>query len=377
MLALLTPQLRVDVPGALPPRPLETRASGRWCSAGLGARGRGGCLRPRLTWPSSVGTGVLGRPHPLPSSPAEPVLPGVCRELIGSSLAALPPSPDEESSVADSLLQALFTVRSGLCALARAHEDQDEDSADERKRPAACHLPCLSPPLPVTSPACHLPASVTFPPPVPLSPPATSSSRPPPAPVFEGRSPRRVPDRELWAGVPAGAPSDSPSPHSVLGPRSPGVRRAGHMCLRAACGTGRALAGRGPPGRQLRRACGRAETRGSEAGRPPAAVPAGKVTPGGRSRAGPCSVHWASPAASSPHVGRWGFQRVVALQSGHRSTASCVQPQESCRLHTFLGPHNSPERGLMLSPPYRRGRGGTGREWPTQRPVTTKGQRWD
>lgn len=73
--------------------------------------------------PSSRSAGSLG------SSSAESALPGICRELIGSALAVLGRSGEEET-VADGLVDGLLRVHGGLLAISRAHAAQDEDSPD-------------------------------------------------------------------------------------------------------------------------------------------------------------------------------------------------------------------------------------------------------
>ncbi|XP_045674220.1 kinesin-like protein KIF14 isoform X1 [Phyllostomus hastatus] len=59
-----------------------------------------------------------------------PRLPGICRDVIGSSLAVLGQS-HEDRTAADSLVRDLLDVYGGLLAIARAHADQDEDGQDD------------------------------------------------------------------------------------------------------------------------------------------------------------------------------------------------------------------------------------------------------
>ena len=87
------------------------------------------------------------------SGSSGPLLPGICKDVIGWSLDVLGQS-HEDGSAADSLMHNLLEVRRGLLAVSQAHEDQDEDSQDDRKQPAPlclgrlvsqpCALPVLS-----------------------------------------------------------------------------------------------------------------------------------------------------------------------------------------------------------------------------------------
>ncbi|XP_039739445.1 kinesin-like protein KIF14 isoform X2 [Pteropus medius] len=93
-----------------------------------------GCLRDVQAPPiqnshSSCSWGSAGTSGALCPGAADPVLPGICRELIGSSAAALARGCGAESA-ADSLLGGFLRVYAGLHAVSRAHEDQDEDSPD-------------------------------------------------------------------------------------------------------------------------------------------------------------------------------------------------------------------------------------------------------
>ncbi|XP_070257478.1 kinesin-like protein KIF14 [Myotis yumanensis] len=80
--------------------------------------------------PSSRSSGSGEKPGSLGSSSAESSLPGICRELIGSSLAVLGRSGEEET-VADGLVDSLLRVHGGLLAISQAHAAQDEDSPDD------------------------------------------------------------------------------------------------------------------------------------------------------------------------------------------------------------------------------------------------------
>lgn len=90
-------------------------------------------LNPGLRRLLSVETGFMGISSTMGSNPAESLLPGICRELIGSSLAALGQSYGEERAMEDSLLDYFLRVYQGLLAISQAHDDQDEDSQDDRK----------------------------------------------------------------------------------------------------------------------------------------------------------------------------------------------------------------------------------------------------
>uniref|UniRef100_G1P7S3 Kinesin family member 14 n=1 Tax=Myotis lucifugus TaxID=59463 RepID=G1P7S3_MYOLU len=79
--------------------------------------------------PSSRSSGSGEKPGSLGSSSAASSLPGICRELIGSSLAVLGRSGEEET-VADGLVDSLLRVH-GLLAISQAHAAQDEDSPDD------------------------------------------------------------------------------------------------------------------------------------------------------------------------------------------------------------------------------------------------------
>uniref|UniRef100_A0A8C6CVH8 Kinesin-like protein KIF14 n=1 Tax=Moschus moschiferus TaxID=68415 RepID=A0A8C6CVH8_MOSMO len=77
---------------------------------------------------SSRSSGLVGKSSPVYLDSAEPFLPGICKELIGSWLELLGQSDDEGGTVADSLMSNFLRVHDGVLAVARAHEEQDEDS---------------------------------------------------------------------------------------------------------------------------------------------------------------------------------------------------------------------------------------------------------
>lgn len=86
-----------------------------------------------LWWLFSVHTGLVGKSSPVYPDSAEPFLPGICKELIGSSSELLGQSDDEEGTVADSLMSNFLRIHDGVLAMSRAHEEQDEDSQCNRK----------------------------------------------------------------------------------------------------------------------------------------------------------------------------------------------------------------------------------------------------
>ncbi|XP_029082984.1 kinesin-like protein KIF14 [Monodon monoceros] len=77
---------------------------------------------------SSHSSGLAGKSSPVYPDSAESFLPGVCKELIGSSLELLGQSDDEENTVADNLISNFLKIHDGILAVSRAHEEQDEDS---------------------------------------------------------------------------------------------------------------------------------------------------------------------------------------------------------------------------------------------------------
>ncbi|XP_057585837.1 kinesin-like protein KIF14 [Hippopotamus amphibius kiboko] len=77
---------------------------------------------------TSPASGLVGKSNSIYQDSAEPFLPGVCKELIGSSLELLGHSDDEEGTVADSLISHFLKIHDGILAVSRAHEEQDEDS---------------------------------------------------------------------------------------------------------------------------------------------------------------------------------------------------------------------------------------------------------
>ncbi|XP_040318088.1 kinesin-like protein KIF14 [Herpailurus yagouaroundi] len=94
-----------------------------------------GCLHDIQAYPiqnlhSSHSSGLLEKSSTISPSSAESFLPGICKELIGSSLDFLGQSYDEEKSMADSLINNFLKIYHGLFAISKAHEEQDEESQD-------------------------------------------------------------------------------------------------------------------------------------------------------------------------------------------------------------------------------------------------------
>ncbi|XP_004439031.1 PREDICTED: kinesin-like protein KIF14 [Ceratotherium simum simum] len=77
---------------------------------------------------SSHSSGLLEKSSTIYSNSAESFLPGICKELIGSSLDFLGQSYDEEQTMADSLLNNFLKIYNGLFAISKAYEEQDEES---------------------------------------------------------------------------------------------------------------------------------------------------------------------------------------------------------------------------------------------------------
>uniref|UniRef100_A0A8C8R9V6 Kinesin-like protein KIF14 n=1 Tax=Pelusios castaneus TaxID=367368 RepID=A0A8C8R9V6_9SAUR len=74
--------------------------------------------------------GSVNKSSSMCSSSSELFLPGICKELIGSSLDLLKQNHEEEKSIADSLLTNLFTIYTGVTAISNAYEQQDEESQE-------------------------------------------------------------------------------------------------------------------------------------------------------------------------------------------------------------------------------------------------------
>ncbi|XP_039083355.1 kinesin-like protein KIF14 [Hyaena hyaena] len=91
-----------------------------------------GCLHDIQAYPiqNLHSSGLLEKSSTISSSSAESFLPGICKELIGSSLDFLGQSYDEEKTMADSLINNFLKIYHGLFAISKAHEEQDEESQD-------------------------------------------------------------------------------------------------------------------------------------------------------------------------------------------------------------------------------------------------------
>ncbi|XP_029788997.1 kinesin-like protein KIF14 [Suricata suricatta] len=94
-----------------------------------------GCLHEIQAYPiqnlhSSHSSGLLEKSSTISPRSAESFLPGICKELIGSSLDFLGQSYDEEKTMADSLINNFLKIYHGLLAISKAHEEQDEESQD-------------------------------------------------------------------------------------------------------------------------------------------------------------------------------------------------------------------------------------------------------
>ncbi|XP_033051426.1 kinesin-like protein KIF14 [Trachypithecus francoisi] len=94
-----------------------------------------GCLHDIQVHPiknlhSSHSSGLMDKSSTIYSNSAESFLPGICKELIGSSLDFLGQSYDEERTIADSLMNSFLKIYNGLFAISKAHEEQDEESQD-------------------------------------------------------------------------------------------------------------------------------------------------------------------------------------------------------------------------------------------------------
>uniref|UniRef100_F7GC71 Kinesin-like protein KIF14 n=1 Tax=Callithrix jacchus TaxID=9483 RepID=F7GC71_CALJA len=94
-----------------------------------------GCLHDIQVHPiknlhSSHSSGLMDKSSSIYTNSAESFLPGICKELIGSSLDFLGQSYDEERTIADSLMNSFLKISNGLLAISKAHEEEDEESQD-------------------------------------------------------------------------------------------------------------------------------------------------------------------------------------------------------------------------------------------------------
>jgi len=66
-------------------------------------------------------------------SACESFLPGICKESISSALDLLEQNHEGGKSIADSLLTSLFIIFSGVSAISKAYEQQDEECQENCK----------------------------------------------------------------------------------------------------------------------------------------------------------------------------------------------------------------------------------------------------
>ncbi|XP_004685308.1 PREDICTED: kinesin-like protein KIF14 [Condylura cristata] len=94
-----------------------------------------GCLQDIQVHPiqklhSSHSSGLMEKSSTIYSNSAESFLPGICKELICSSLDFLGQSHDEEKTLADSLITNFLKIYNGLFCISKAYEEQDEESQE-------------------------------------------------------------------------------------------------------------------------------------------------------------------------------------------------------------------------------------------------------
>ncbi|XP_037351641.1 kinesin-like protein KIF14 isoform X2 [Talpa occidentalis] len=94
-----------------------------------------GCLHDIQVHPiqnlhSSHSSGLTEKSSTISSNSAESFLPGICKELICSSLDFLGQSYDEERTTADSLISNFLKIYNGLFCINKAYEEQDEESQE-------------------------------------------------------------------------------------------------------------------------------------------------------------------------------------------------------------------------------------------------------
>ncbi|NWX83880.1 KIF14 protein, partial [Nothoprocta pentlandii] len=73
-----------------------------------------------------VNTGSLNKSSICPSA-SELFIPGICKESVSSALDLLEQNHEGGKSIADNLLTCLFTIFTGVSAISKAYEQQDED----------------------------------------------------------------------------------------------------------------------------------------------------------------------------------------------------------------------------------------------------------
>ncbi|NWJ10217.1 KIF14 protein, partial [Crypturellus undulatus] len=85
-----------------------------------------GCLSDVKLHPIQNISGSLNKSGIYPSS-SELFIPGICKESVSSALDLLEQNHEGGKSIADNLLTSLFTIFTGVSAISKAYEQQDED----------------------------------------------------------------------------------------------------------------------------------------------------------------------------------------------------------------------------------------------------------
>ncbi|XP_055966508.1 kinesin-like protein KIF14 [Sorex fumeus] len=79
---------------------------------------------------SSHSSGVMEISSAIYPNATESLIPGICKELICSSLDLFEQNYNEEKTMADSLLSSFLKIYNGLFAILKAYEEQDEESQE-------------------------------------------------------------------------------------------------------------------------------------------------------------------------------------------------------------------------------------------------------
>ncbi|NXA34171.1 KIF14 protein, partial [Eudromia elegans] len=85
-----------------------------------------GCLSDVKLHPIQNISGSLNKSSICPSA-SESFIPGICKESVSSALDLLEENHEGGKSIADNLLTSLFTIFTGVSAISKAYEQQDED----------------------------------------------------------------------------------------------------------------------------------------------------------------------------------------------------------------------------------------------------------
>ncbi|KAG8518011.1 Kinesin-like protein KIF14 [Galemys pyrenaicus] len=108
-----------------------------------------GCLHDIQVHPiqnlhSSHSSGLMEKSSSIHSNAAELFLPGICKELICSSLDFLGQSYDEEKTMADSVISNFLKIYNGLFSISKAYEEQDEEmlSSDRATQSLILQVTC-------------------------------------------------------------------------------------------------------------------------------------------------------------------------------------------------------------------------------------------